>query len=131
MLDLGLGYLVVTSLGIAVLWHSSGFPGGQVVQPMFTWVGVVVLIFAALMVLTVATWLVAQADLGWANDVVALTIAVTKALLVLLFFMHVRYSTRMTVLTATAGFFWLGILLFLTLNDYWTRGSSLLPVPGK
>ncbi|HEX9943479.1 MAG TPA: cytochrome C oxidase subunit IV family protein [Thermoanaerobaculia bacterium] len=89
------------------------------------------LVFAALMVLTVVTWLVAQVDLGWANDVVALTIAVTKALLVLLFFMHVRYSTRMTVLTAAAGFFWLGILIFLTLSDYLTRHSSLLPVPGK
>ena len=89
------------------------------------------LVFAALIVLTVVTWLVAQVDLGWANDVVALTIAVTKALLVLLFFMHVRYSTRMTILTATAGFFWLAILIGLTLSDYLTRHSSLLPVPGK
>ena len=89
------------------------------------------LVFAALIVLTLVTWLVAQVDLGWANDVVALTIAVTKALLVLLFFMHVRYSTRMTILTATAGFFWLAILIGLTLSDYLTRGSSLLPVPGK
>ena len=89
------------------------------------------LVFAALIVLTVVTWLVAQVDLGWANDVVALTIAVTKAMLVLLFFMHVRYSTRMTILTATAGFFWLAILIGLTLSDYLTRHSSLLPVPGK
>jgi cytochrome c oxidase subunit IV len=89
------------------------------------------LVFAALMVLTLTTWLVAQVNLGWANDVVALTIAVTKAVLVLLFFMHVRYSTRMTILTAAAGFFWLAILIGLTLSDYLTRGSSLLPVPGK
>jgi cytochrome c oxidase subunit IV len=89
------------------------------------------LVFAALIVLTVVTWLVAQVDLGWANDVVALTIAVVKALLVLLFFMHVRYSTRMTVLTAAAGFFWLAILIGITLSDYLTRGSSLLPVLGK
>lgn len=89
------------------------------------------LVFGALIVLTLATWLVAQVDLGWANDVVALTIAVTKAMLVLLFFMHVRYSTRMTILTATAGFFWLAILIGLTLSDYLTRHSSLLPVPGK
>ena len=89
------------------------------------------LVFAALIVLTAVTWLVAQVDLGWANDVVALTIAVTKAVLVLLFFMHVRYSTRMTILTATAGFFWLMILIGLTLGDYLTRGSSWLPVPGK
>ena len=89
------------------------------------------LVFAALMVLTLVTWLVAQVDLGRANDVVALTIAVTKAMLVILFFMHVRYSTRMTILTATAGFFWLIILLGLTLTDYLTRNSTVLPVPGK
>src|SRR5262245_6705741 len=89
------------------------------------------LVFAALIALTLVTWLVAQIDLGWANDVVALTIAVVKAVLVLLFFMHVRYSTRMTVLTAAAGFFWLAILIGITLADYASRGSSLLPVLGK
>jgi cytochrome c oxidase subunit 4 len=89
-----------------------------------------VLVFLALMVLTFLTVLAATFDLGWANDVVALTIAVTKALLVLWFFMHLRYSTRLTVLTALAGFFWLGILIFLTLNDYLTR-ETLFPIPGK
>jgi cytochrome c oxidase subunit 4 len=88
-----------------------------------------VTIFLALLVLTAATVIVANFDLGWANDVVALTIAVTKALLVMTFFMHLRYSTRLTVLTALAGFFWLGILLVLTLNDYFTRGS--VPILGK
>lgn len=89
-----------------------------------TSVGLYVGVFFALLVLTAATVIVANFDLGWANDVVALTIAVTKALLVLTFFMHLRYSTRLTVLTALAGFFWLGILLVLTLNDYFTRGSA-------
>ncbi|HEX4963858.1 MAG TPA: cytochrome C oxidase subunit IV family protein [Thermoanaerobaculia bacterium] len=89
------------------------------------------LVFAALMVLTVATWLVAQVDLGWANDVVALGIAVTKAMLVLLFFMHVRHSTRMTVLTALSGFFWLAILFGLTIADYASRGHILPYVAGK
>jgi len=97
------------------------------VTPVRTYLAV----FAALLVLTLVTWGVAQVDLGWANDAVALTIAVTKALLVLWFFMHLRYSTRMTVLTALAGFFWLGILIFLTLNDYLTREGSLLKVLGK
>lgn len=87
-------------------------------------------VFAALMVLTAATVIVANFDLGWANDVVALGIAVTKALLVLWFFMHLRYSTRVTVLTAVAGFFWLAILIFLTLNDYLTR-ETLFPFAGK
>ena len=57
-------------------------------------------------------------------------LAVTKALLVLWFFMHLRYSTRVTVLTAVAGFFWLAILIFLTLNDYATR-ETLFPFAGK
>lgn len=87
-------------------------------------------VFAALMVLTAATVFVATIDLGWANDVVALGIAVTKALLVLWFFMHLRYSTRVTVLTAVAGFFWLAILISLTLNDYLTR-ETLFPYLGK
>ncbi|HYG62275.1 MAG TPA: cytochrome C oxidase subunit IV family protein [Thermoanaerobaculia bacterium] len=90
-----------------------------------------IMVFLALAVLTVVTWAVALVDLGWANDIVAMAIAVTKALLVILFFMHVRYSTRATVLTAISGFFWLAIMIFLTMNDYWTRGSSLLPVLGK
>lgn len=94
-----------------------------------TSIGLYVGVFFALLVLTAATVIVANFDLGWANDVVALSIAVTKALLVLIFFMHLRYSTRLTVLTALAGFFWLGILLVLTLNDYFTRGS--VPILGK
>ena len=94
-------------------------------------------VFGALMVLTLVTWLVAQVDLGWANDIVALAIAVTKALLVILFFMHVRHSTRMTMLTALSGFVWLAILIFLTLNDYMTRYTperadpAFIEVPGK
>jgi len=94
-------------------------------------------VFGALLVLTLATWLVAQIDLGWANDAVALAIAVTKALLVILFFMHVRHSTRMTKLTALAGFAWLAILIFLTLNDYKTRYTpqraepAFMETPGK
>lgn len=91
---------------------------------------VYIAVFVALMVLTAATVIVATIDLGWANDVVALGIAVTKALLVLWFFMHLRYSTRVTVLTAVAGFFWLAILIFLTLNDYMTR-ETLFPYLGK
>lgn len=87
-------------------------------------------VFIALLVLTAATVIVANFDLGWANDVVALGIAVTKALLVLWFFMHLRYSTRVTVLTALAGFFWLAILISLTLNDYLTR-ETLFPYWGK
>ena len=88
-------------------------------------------VFFALLVLTGATVGVAYLDLGWANNLVAMAIAVGKALLVLWFFMHLRYSTRMTKLTALAGFFWLGGMIVITLMDYLTRTSSLLPVMGK
>ena len=79
-------------------------------------------IFFALMVLTAVTVGVAFVDLGAFSDVVALAIAVFKASLVVLFFMHVRYSRPMTKLTIVASFFWLAILIALTLSDYLTRG---------
>ena len=80
-------------------------------------------IFAALMVLTVLTVVVANIDLGGniLNTVVALTIAVCKALLVVLYFMHVRYSSRLTWVFVGAGFFWLAIMVALTFSDYATR----------
>jgi cytochrome c oxidase subunit 4 len=80
-------------------------------------------IFGALMVLTVITVLVARVDLGALNNIVALTIAVIKATLVVLYFMHVRYSSRLTWVFVLAGLFWLGILIALTLSDYLTRGG--------
>jgi cytochrome c oxidase subunit 4 len=86
-------------------------------------------IFAALLVLTAATVFVAYLDLGPLNDVLALTIAVAKSTLVVLFFMHVRYATRLTGLTVLSGIFWLVILIALTMNDYASRGW--LGVPGK
>jgi cytochrome c oxidase subunit 4 len=80
-------------------------------------------IFAALMVGTAATVIVAFIDLGGQfNTVVALTIAVIKATLVVLYFMHVRYSSRLTWVIVGSGLFWLGIMFALTLSDYWTRG---------
>jgi cytochrome c oxidase subunit IV len=82
------------------------------------------LIFGALMVLTVATYLVALVDLGRLNAIVALAVAVTKAVLVVLYFMHVRYSTRLTKIVVIAGFFWLAILIVLTLSDYFTRPGT-------
>src|SRR5262244_2707839 len=78
-------------------------------------------IFAALVVLTVVTWSVAKLDLRIFNAVVALTIAVIKATLVVLYFMHVRYSSRLTWVLVCAGFFWLAIMIALTLSDFTTR----------
>ena len=79
-------------------------------------------IFATLMILTGVTVAVAYVDLGPMNAVVALAIACFKALIVVLFFMHVKYSTRLVKLTLIAGIYWMGILLALTLSDYLTRG---------
>jgi cytochrome c oxidase subunit IV len=80
-----------------------------------------VLIISILVVLTIATWRIAFVDLGIFNPVVALTIAVIKAVLVILFFMHVYYSSRLTKVTVGAGFFWLLILITLSLLDYLSR----------
>ena len=79
-------------------------------------------IFFSLLVLTVITYLVATVDLGRFNAIVALTIAVIKALLVVLYFMHLRYSSRLTWIFVGAGLFWLLIMIVLTLSDYMTRG---------
>lgn len=88
-------------------------------------VGLYIVIILTLMVLTCATWAIAFADLGIWNPVVALTIAVTKAVLVILFFMHVRYSSKLTKVTVAAGFFWLLIMITLSLLDYLSRSWPL------
>ena len=78
-------------------------------------------VFGTLLVLTGVTTAVAYVDLGILNPVVALAIATFKAVLVILFFMHVKYSSKLTWLVVSAAFFWLGIMLSLTLADYLSR----------
>jgi cytochrome c oxidase subunit 4 len=78
-------------------------------------------IFGILMLCTYLTVQIAFFDLGVFNTVAAVTIAVFKATLVVLFFMHVKYSTRLTWVVVLAAVFWLGILLTLTAGDYLTR----------
>ncbi|MEE9562244.1 MAG: cytochrome C oxidase subunit IV family protein [Thermoanaerobaculia bacterium] len=80
------------------------------------------LVFAALMVLTAITVVVAFQDFGAWNDIVALTIAVVKASLVVLFFMHIYYSGRLSKLVVVSGLLWLFILIGLTMSDYLSRG---------
>jgi cytochrome c oxidase subunit 4 len=79
-------------------------------------------IFAALIVGTILTVVVAKFDFGFMNNVVMLAIACTKALLVVLYFMHVRWSSRLTWVVAASGFFWLIIMFGLTMADYMSRG---------
>jgi cytochrome c oxidase subunit 4 len=79
-------------------------------------------IWITLLVLTVVTALVARVDLGPFNTIVALVIATFKALLVVLFFMHVKYtSEKLTKTVIVAAIFWLLLLLVLSMADYTTR----------
>jgi len=78
-------------------------------------------VFATLMVMTGVTVAVAYIDLGAMNAVAAIVIACFKATIVVLYFMHVKYSTRLIKLTVIAGVYWLIILMGLTMSDYLTR----------
>ena len=79
-------------------------------------------IFATLMVLTGLTVWVAFYDLGPLNTLAALGIAVTKATLVILFFMHVKYSSRLTWMVVGSGFVFLAIMVAFTMADVVSRG---------
>ena len=87
-------------------------------------------IFLTLMVLTTVTIAVAYVNLGEFNKVVALAIASFKATLVVLYFMHAKYASRLTKLVIVSGFFFLAILLSETMIDYasrmWVNPPSLL-----
>jgi len=85
------------------------------------------LVFFALMAGTALTTGVAYIDLGRWNTVVALAIAVTKMMLVVLFFMHVKYATGLTRIVILAGFFWLGIMITLSCADELTRTWEINP----
>ena len=87
------------------------------------------LVFGALLLLTFVTTAVGMMDLGRLNVVVALVIAVIKATLVVLFFMHIYWSTKLTKVVVVSGIAWLLLLLWLTLTDVLSRGW--LPFPGK
>ena len=99
-------------------------------------------IYAALMGLLVATVLGSHLPLGAFSLVVALLIALAKAILVILFFMHVKFASRVTRIFVACGFLWLGILFTLTFSDYLTRtwgaraddisrrSSPIMPPPG-
>ena len=79
-------------------------------------------VYAALIALTLLTIGIAKIDLGPLNVAVAVGIAVCKALLVMLFFMHLRYTSHLTWIVAAAGFIWVGHLILFTMSDYLTRG---------
>ena len=82
-------------------------------------------IFVCLLIGTGLTVYAATKDLGIMNNVVMLAIAMTKATLVILYFMHVRYGPRLVWVLAGSGFAWLAIMIAFTVADYLTRGPIL------
>lgn len=80
------------------------------------------IVWAALLLLFAITWGSAYIHLGTLSTAINLTIAVAKALLVIIFFMHIHHSSPVVRIFAAAGFFWLTIMFTLTLGDYLTRG---------
>ena len=86
-------------------------------------------VLISLIVLTAVTVAAAFQDFGFLNDVIALGIAFTKATLVVLFFMHVKWGTRMVKLCVVSALLWLGFLLSITYFDYWSRDWMTLGMP--
>ena len=84
-----------------------------------------IFVFVALAAGTLLTWYASSINLAWANTPIALVIATTKAVLVILFFMHVIHSTRLTWVVIIASFVWLGVLFVLTFSDYLTRYMAM------
>ena len=82
-------------------------------------------IYVVLLFCTYLTWQVAVFDMGRANTVVALGIAAFKATLVVLFFMHLKYSSRLTKITVAAGFFTFFVLITMALTDYISRAWGM------
>ena len=86
-------------------------------------------IFLALMLGTALTVGAAYIDLGFMNTAVALAIAVTKATLVVLYFMHVRWASRLTWVIVIGAVFWLILMFAIGMTDYLSRGW--MGVPGR
>jgi cytochrome c oxidase subunit IV len=83
------------------------------------------IVFASLLIGTAITVKAAYIDLGVFNPVVALAIACTKAVIVILFFMHVKYQSKLVKLTVISGFFTFIVLITMTLTDYISRAWGL------
>ncbi len=86
------------------------------------------LVYVALMVLLVLTYVASLFNLGFVGIVIAMAIAACKAVLIILYFMHVKVSRQLIWIAAIVGFIWLGIMMGLTFNDYLSR--NWLGVPG-
>ncbi len=91
-------------------------------QPHITPIRMYTTVFAILIALTLLTVSTALSDMGVWHTPIAMGIAVTKAILVFLFFMHLLHSPKLIWLVAGGTLVWLGIMFALTLADYWSRG---------
>ena len=83
------------------------------------------MVFVALLIGTAITVIAARIDLGVFNPIIALAIACTKAVIVILFFMHVKYQSKLVKLTVISGFFTFIVLITMTLTDYISRAGGL------
>lgn len=97
--------------------HAHSHAAPHHITPLWVYLAV----FAVLVVGTIVTYLASTVDLGWANTPIALVIATIKAVLVILYFMHVIHSTRLTWVVVIGSFVWLAVLFVLTFADYLTR----------
>jgi cytochrome c oxidase subunit IV len=86
-----------------------------------------VIVWASLLMLLGLTVAVSFIHLGWFNPVAAVTIAFVKAVIIVLYFMHVRYSSPLVWAFAAGSILWLAIMFVLTFSEYLSR--SLLPAP--
>ena len=89
--------------------------------------GTYFIVWIALLVLLAATVALSYVHLGELNVIATLAIAAIKAIMIILYFMHVRYGPRLVWVFVGAGFFWLAILFALALGDYYTR--IYMPMP--
>ena len=124
---------------MATTYHSAGVPAdgdghndshGHV-DPFWTYIYTFVTLMV-LLLMTVGAYFIPfekvkfhDHDFGWVNTLIALTIASIKTLVVLLIFMHLRHSTKLTWVVASAGFAWLCIMVLFTFADYTSRGSII------
>jgi cytochrome c oxidase subunit IV len=107
--------------------ENSHVPGHSHVLPLRTYY----IVFVALMLLLVATVVGAYLPLGNLHLLTAMTIAIAKAVLIVLYFMHLRYSNRLTAICAIASFIWLTILILFVMNDYLSRDWLWPSIEGK
>jgi cytochrome c oxidase subunit IV len=87
--------------------------------------GIYMIVFATLLIFTGLTVVAAYVEMGILNPVVALGIACFKAVVVILFFMHVKYQSKLVKLTVASGFFTFLVLITMTLSDYISRAWGL------